>query len=58
VVLLSPVILSKVFCALDINAVSRKRRVRRVFIELVYKPKAAFWALKMEVMSADDKATE
>jgi hypothetical protein len=43
---------------LDINAVSRKRRVRRDFIELVYKPKAAFWALKMEVMSADDKATE
>jgi hypothetical protein len=23
-----------------------------------YKPKATFWALKMEVMSADDKATE
>jgi hypothetical protein len=43
---------------LEINAVSRKRRVRRDFIELAYKPKAAFWALKMEVMSADDKATE
>jgi hypothetical protein len=31
VVLLNPVILSKVFCALEINAVSRKRRVRRDF---------------------------
>ena len=32
--------------------------MRRFFIILVYRPKAAFWALKMEVISASVKALE
>jgi hypothetical protein len=40
------------------NAVKRKRRVNRVFIELAYRPKAAFCALKMAVILSEVSVDE
>jgi hypothetical protein len=40
------------------NAVKRMRRVNKVFIELTYKPKATFCALKMAVILSEVRVDE
>lgn len=43
-------------CAFEINAVKRNNMVNSFFIVSIYKPNAAFWALKTDVISACDNA--